>query len=123
MATGKVLVVDDEAGIRDLFVDVLSRKGYEVEVASDGYAGVARAQREAIAMAFLDIRMPGIDGVDTLEKLKETQPGMKIAMMTGMVGSARNERIVKALEMGASICLCKPFGVNDILSTVEMLKA
>lgn len=122
MIAKKILIVDDEPGIRELFVDVLGRRGYEVEVAADGFAGVAQAMRDPIEMAFLDIRMPGIDGVETLEALHKARPDLKVAMMTGMIGPTRNERIGKALEMGACICLCKPFGIHDIISTVEMLE-
>ncbi len=116
---GKVLVVDDEPGIRDLFVQVLGRRGYEVEVASDGPTGIERARDESIDIAFLDIRMPGIDGVQTLRQLKELRPGLKVAMMTG---ASRSELISEALALGAFVCLCKPFGVHDILSTIELLE-
>jgi len=119
MSAKRVLVVDDEPGIRNLFRDVLTRRGYEVELAEDGLTGIARAKDESVDIAFLDIRMPGLDGVDTLKRLKEVNPRLKVAIMTG---STASERVTEALRLGAFVCLCKPFGINDIVSTIEMLE-
>jgi DNA-binding response OmpR family regulator len=118
MKSSKVLVVDDEAGIRQLFHDALTRRGYGVTPASDGIEAQKCARSEKYDLVFLDIKMPGLDGIATLRALRRQNPDILVVMMTG---HASDQEIVRALDNGAFVCLNKPFSVGQILDTVKML--
>lgn len=113
-----VLVVDDEPGIRDLFRDTLTRKGYEVLTAGDGESAIALAKRKNPSIAFVDIRMPGIDGVGLIRRLQSESLCSHFVMITG---HGRDERVVAAMHMGAFACLMKPFSVRDIIGMTEVV--
>jgi CheY-like chemotaxis protein len=119
-----VLVVDDEPDVREIFRLALTRKGHEVTLAESGEAAVQRAAETAIDLAFVDIAMPGIDGVETLKRLRALSPDLPVVMITafidgGLTPDERQDRVTDALNLGARGCLRKPFGVETILKTVE----
>ncbi|MBC7256760.1 MAG: response regulator [Chloroflexi bacterium] len=108
----KVLVVDDDAGIRETMADILALEGYEVTLAADGEEAIAIAQRERFDVALLDIRMPKMDGVETLKILKKMAPEMRVIMITGFeVGDLADE----AMEFGAEAVFRKPLDVATFL--------
>lgn len=78
----RILTIDDDPAVRDAFVFALSDVGYEVETASDGAEGVELARRIAPALIFLDLRMPGMDGVETLRRLHEVCPRVPVYIVT-----------------------------------------
>jgi len=78
-----ILVIDDEPVIRDLLVDVLSRKGYQVDTAEDGASGLEMAEARHYSIVFTDIRMPGMNGVDVYKRLKVISPLSRVIVMTG----------------------------------------
>jgi DNA-binding NtrC family response regulator len=114
----KILIVDDEKGIRDLFADVLHRAGHTVVTAGDGLAGIEVARGGDIDIAFLDIKMPGLNGVETLKEVRGTSPQTKVVMITGY---ARDELVNEALKMDVFACLAKPFSVRDVVDMVNLL--
>jgi CheY-like chemotaxis protein len=114
----KILVVDDERGIRELFADVLRRAGHIVVTAPDGLAGIEMTRGGDIDIAFLDIKMPGLNGVETLREVRGTSPNTKVVMITGY---ARDELVNQALQMDVFACLAKPFSVRDVVDMVNLL--
>ena len=78
----RVLVVDDDPGIRETMGDILTLEGFSVEVAPDGEQAVALCGKQAFDFALLDIRMPGMDGVELLKNAKEIVPELCVLMMT-----------------------------------------
>jgi len=118
MSTKRILVVDDEQEIRQLFVDMLEPRGYEVAAAASGCEAIALAGRESFDMIFLDIKMPGMNGVETFEALKRLSPQSQYIMITGYAGS---QLVDQSLAGGALLCLSKPFGVADILEVIHSL--
>jgi CheY-like chemotaxis protein len=113
MPLGKILIADDEKEIRDLFVDSLQPHGYAVLSAQDGHAAVEMVQNEKISVAFLDIRMPGMNGVEALLKIVEVSPETQVVMITGHYEDGTVE---EALRRGSFLCLMKPFRSRDVLS-------
>src|SRR5205807_4816072 len=105
----KILVVDDENGIRELFAEVLRRAGHTVVTAPDGLAGIEMTRGGAIDIAFLDIKMPGLNGVETLREVRGVSPQTKVVMITGY---ARDELVNQALQMDVFACLAKPFKIG-----------
>jgi two-component system response regulator FlrC len=104
----RILVVDDEAGIREFLADALSDDGHDVTQASDGLEALQRLHERAFDVMITDLRMPGaLDGVDVLRKAKADQPELEVIVLTafGTVDTA-----VDAMKLGAFDYLQKPLG-------------
>ena len=118
MSTLSILVVDDEPNIRALFHDALQRSGYQVVTAASGPEALSLAGNQRFDLAFLDIKMPGLSGVDTLKALKQLNPDVNVVMITGY---AAQDLVAASLDSGAFFCLTKPFGVAQILEVVRTI--
>ncbi len=119
MSISHILIVDDEEGIRQLFIDVLTPRGYQVAAAASGPEAIACARQQSFDVIFLDIKMPGMNGVEAFAALKEIAPHASYIMITGYAGS---DLVDQSLRDGAQLCLSKPFGVADILDLVRSLE-
>ncbi|MCD6303033.1 MAG: response regulator [Anaerolineae bacterium] len=108
----RVLVVDDDPGIRETMGDILVLEGFSVEVAPDGERAVALCSRQAFDFALLDIRMPGMDGIETLQALKAVLPELRVVMITGFEAGDLARR---AIEAGAEAVFRKPLDVASFL--------
>jgi CheY-like chemotaxis protein len=108
----RVLVVDDDPGIRETMGDILALEGFSVEVASDGEQAVVLCGKQAFDFALLDIRMPGMDGVQTLEAMKAVLPDLRVVMITGFEAGDLARR---AMEAGAEAVFRKPLDVASFL--------
>ena len=103
---GRILVVDDEAPVREVLTEYFSTQGYSVDTAADGTDAVAAVRRARPDLVLLDIRMPGIDGVETLRRIRELDGDIAVIMVTA------NEDVVLAretLKLGAFDYVAKPF--------------
>jgi len=121
VAAKRILVVDDEASIRDLCARVLQRGGFEVAVASSGEEAVSRLHTEAFDAVVSDIRMPGLSGLEVLDAAKHLHPGIRVVLITGF-GTAQT--LERARQSGADRILTKPFNPVELLGTVrEILPA
>ena len=103
-----ILIVDDDADICHTLTDVLKVHGYEVLTAGSGEDAISIAQDKDCQMAFIDVKLPNIDGLETLLRLKEINPGILTVMMTGFRNEVK-EALEKAQEASAITCLYKPF--------------
>ncbi|HEX9814733.1 MAG TPA: response regulator, partial [Myxococcota bacterium] len=107
----RVLVIDDDPGVRDYMEALVSRQGYEVSAAADGEEALKNLETIQPDLLTLDVVLPGMDGLQTLEKLKQRLPDVPVVMLSGH-GQARN--IVEAMRRGASDFLRKPFEVEEL---------
>lgn len=107
MTASRVLLVDDEAVNRDMLSRRLERRGYSVGVAASGAEALAAIERESWAAVLLDVQMPGMSGLEVLQKLRErwTAAELPVLMVTAKDGS---EDIVAALDLGANDYVTKP---------------
>lgn len=110
-----VLVIDDQPGIRRLLLEVLTEEGYKVGTAANGYEGVQKAKELNPALILMDMKMPGMDGIDTLRELKCIGHGDKVILMTAY---GELDLINEAREMGAYAFITKPF---DIIALCQMI--
>lgn len=112
----KALVVDDEPDMRWLLGQVLRDQGFEVVLAEDGHVALKQITLETPDVALLDIKMPGLDGIQVLEQVNAVNPHLPVVMITayGDLGSA-----VQAIRLGAYDYLTKPFNNDEILFTVK----
>ena len=111
----RVLVVDDEPGICSLLREVLSRDGHEVAAFSRSEEAVAGAEGEDYAVVLLDVMMPGMNGQQVLEALRERLPRAIFVMMTGYPDS---QTATNCLDGGAMLCLRKPIRLASLLDLV-----
>jgi two-component system cell cycle response regulator len=114
----KVLVVDDEFEIRDLLNEALKKEGYEVFLASAGEEAIELAKKETPHVILLDVRMPGIDGLEVCKRLK-SEPKTQyipIIMVTGYDGNK-----VAAIEVGADDFVNKPIDLVELAIRVKSI--
>ncbi|MBI4209395.1 MAG: sigma-54-dependent Fis family transcriptional regulator [Deltaproteobacteria bacterium] len=112
----KVLVVDDEGSILQSLKGVLEDEGYEVQVCQSGGGALHVIQESAFDLVMLDIRMPGMDGITTLQKMREMNPEIPVVMMSG---HGTIETAVKTTKLGAYDYVEKPLSVDKVLLTVR----
>ena len=112
----KILVVDDQQGIRQLLVEVLNEEGYQVVTASDGYAGIQQAKSSNPQLILLDMKMPGMNGIETLKELKKIGQGDRVIMMTAY---GELELVNEAREIGAYDYITKPFDVFELCQVIH----
>lgn len=112
----KILIIDDEKNIRMTVKKALENTGYEVETAINGEEGLEKLEEGVFPLVLLDMKLPGIDGMDVLEKIKEKGYESNVIMITGY-GTV--ETAVETMKMGAVDYLRKPFKVEEIREIVE----
>ncbi len=112
-----VLVVDDDAGIRDYLDSLLSLEGYRVEAVPGGVEALARLENGLKPdVVILDIMMPGMDGIETLAQLKEKDPELPVIMLSGVGQTAT---VVRAMKAGAYDYIDKAFDADELQLAVE----
>ena len=112
----KVIVIDDEAGVRRTLSMILEDEGYQVITASDGKEGLERALKEEPDIVLCDIRMPRVDGLEFLEQYRKNNGQGLVITMTAY-GS--NELAVEAMQKGAYDYLPKPFTTAEVVLTLR----
>ncbi len=117
---GCVLIADDEKTFRDMLAKVLMEEGYEVATAPDGEAALREIYTQDFELAFVDIRMPGIDGLQLLDEIGKVSPQTSVIIATayGSIGSA-----VQALKRGAHDYIVKPLQFDEVLVKVKNIIA
>jgi DNA-binding NtrC family response regulator len=115
-----ILVVDDEQSICLLLHDVLVRFGHRVATCQEGATALKLASERDFGLVFLDIRMPGMDGVQALQQLRKLRPNATYIMITGY---AHDDIVEQSLRSGASACLCKPFSLTQVAKLLEQLSS
>ncbi len=111
-----IIVVDDEDGLRTLVSNELSRMGYIVENAADGNQAIALLKRKQFNIAILDIKMPGVDGIEVLKFIHSHCPATKSIMLTGF---ADLSHAMECMRFGAKDFIDKPFNFQDLVATIE----
>ncbi|MFO7866070.1 MAG: sigma-54 dependent transcriptional regulator [Candidatus Aminicenantes bacterium] len=116
MSKEKILVIDDESGIRFSLKGILEDEGYEVKTAETGESGLNLIESENFDLVFLDIWLPEMNGIDVLEKIKQVEENVQVVMITGH-GSV--EAAVKSTKMGAFNFLEKPLSLEKVVLTAK----
>lgn len=112
----RLLVVDDESGIRGALVQVFEYEGHEVRGAEDGHQGIAMAEEFRPDVIFLDVKMPGLDGLDVLARLREDDPSAVVVMISG---HGTIDTALEATRKGAYDFLEKPLDTDRLLVTLR----
>lgn len=112
----KVLIIDDERSIRNTLKDILEFEGHEISLAADGKEGLELAAANNFDVIFCDIKMPGMDGVEVLEKMNENGVESSIVMISG---HGTIDTAVECIKKGAFDFIQKPLDLNRILITLK----
>lgn len=112
----RLLVVEDEAAIRNGLVDVFVYHGYDVDTAADGDDGLRRALSGRYDLILLDVMLPGIDGFEICDRIRQRDRQQPVIMLTAKSG---DEDIVQGLTLGADDYVAKPFSVTQLVLRVQ----
>ena len=115
-----VLVVDDRTADRDVLSEILTDKGYFVATAADGKQAIEMAGDGHYDIIFMDIKMPGMDGLATFEEIKSMNPEARVIFMTGFVVE---ESLKEALDAGAYPIAYKPLDIDNICRLLAQVSA
>jgi two-component system response regulator (stage 0 sporulation protein F) len=116
MLKGKILIVDDQFGIRILLTEVLQKEGYQTFQAANGYQAIEIAKEHAPDLVLLDMKIPGMDGIEILKRLKEYDQSIKVIIMTAY---GELDMIQEAKDLGALTHFAKPFDIDEIRQAVR----
>jgi two-component system nitrogen regulation response regulator NtrX len=116
MSPRRILIIDDEQGIRAALGQLLEFEGYEVRAVANAVDGIAEYQKQRPDLVFLDVKMAGIDGVEALKKIKEHDQSAIVVMISG---HATIQTAVEATQLGAYDILEKPLDTDRILVTLR----
>jgi DNA-binding response OmpR family regulator len=114
----RILVVEDEASLRDGIVDLLDGDGHDVTAVGDGASAVETGLRDPFELVVLDLMLPKLDGMEVCRRLRAARPGMPILMLTAR-GSEDDK--VRGLVEGADDYVTKPFSARELLARVRVL--
>jgi DNA-binding response OmpR family regulator len=112
----KVLLVDDEDDFRELLGKRLTKRGLAVSTAASGEAGLGQAQDGDFDVVVLDVKMPGMDGLEVLRRLRKIAPDTEVILLTG---HANMEVAVEGMDLGAFDYLMKPVAINELLYKIQ----
>jgi DNA-binding response OmpR family regulator len=116
VSTARILVVEDEANIRSLLQDMLVRDGYQVESVESGEAALSSISTQVFDMALIDLKLPGIGGIELMSALRQQLPEIVVIVLTA---HASLETAVEALRQGAHDYLFKPCKSVELLESVR----
>ena len=111
-----ILVVDDEPIMQEILGDFLREEGYSIDIAGSGEEGVDLAQKSSYDCAIVDLMMPGIDGIETMQKLRDIDASVPVIMVTAF---ASVESAVEAMKRGAFEYITKPFKNDEVLVVLQ----
>jgi two-component system NtrC family response regulator/two-component system nitrogen regulation response regulator GlnG len=111
----QILIVDDDAQLRQSFGKILESEGFEIRAAASGEAGVEEVKAHAPDLVVMDVRMPGITGIQAMQQMRTACPGLPVIIMTAYGGT---ETAIEATKLGAFDYILKPFDIPDILRLI-----
>jgi DNA-binding NtrC family response regulator len=114
--TARILIVDDDENIRKVLVAILEDKGFCVESVGTAREAVEKSKRKFYNLALIDIRLPDMEGIELLTKMRETTPKMRKVIITGY---PTLQNAMDAVNRGADAYIVKPFDVEKVLNTID----
>ena len=114
--TARILVVDDDENIRKVVVAILEEEGYIVEAADTASKAIEKTRKKYYNVALIDVRLPDMEGIELLTKMKSTTPRMRKIIITGY---PTLQNAIEAVNKGADAYIMKPFDVEKVLKTIK----
>ncbi|MGA9116896.1 MAG: response regulator [Bacteroidota bacterium] len=112
----RILLVDDDPDLRAMVCSQLRQAGFEPEEAEDGTAALDKLGRTSFPVMLLDIMLPGMSGLEVLQKARERHPSCKVIMLTGMAGLSA---AIESLKSGAEDYITKPYSMEYLLTSIR----
>jgi DNA-binding NtrC family response regulator len=116
MVKMRIMLVDDEERFLQTTQKMIAKKGYDALTATSGEECLKKLTEELVHVVILDVKMPGMDGVETLKHIKQRFPLVEVIMLTG---HATAESAVEGLKLGATDYLTKPTNIEDLIVKAE----
>lgn len=116
---GKILVVDDEKSLLKTIDKVLTKEGYVVTATDNGYDAIDKIKIEFFDLIIMDVRMPDMDGISLLKKIREIQEEDNKSMVIILTAYASEDTPINALKLGADDYIMKPFELDNFLRSVR----
>lgn len=116
--TKKILIVDDQKGVRRLLEELFKKEGWDVYVAADGLEAISRVDEIFPDIVLMDMKMPNLNGLEASEQILSAHEHMRIIMMTAY---GEMDVVKKALEAGVKRCITKPFDIMVLRDLVDEL--
>ena len=114
--TTRILIVDDDENIRKVLTTILEDEGYDVESVDTAKKAIERTRRKFYNLALIDIRLPDMEGIELLTKMKNTTPKIRKIIITGY---PTLQNAVEAVNRGADAYIMKPFDMEKVLETIK----
>jgi two-component system response regulator AtoC len=114
--TARILIIDDDENIRKVLATILEEEGYIVETAETGKMAIEKTGRKTYNLALVDIRLPDMEGIELLTRMRPTTPKMQKIIVTGF---PTMQNAVGAVNRGADGYILKPFNVEKVLKIIE----
>jgi DNA-binding NtrC family response regulator len=114
--TARILVVDDDENIRKVLTTILEDEGYTVESVDTAKKAIEKTKRKFYNLALIDIRLPDMEGIELLTKIKPTTPKMRKIIITGY---PTLQNAIEAVNRGADAYIVKPFDMEKVLETIK----
>lgn len=116
----RILIADDNAGLRETLSLILRERGCDVATAADGPEALDRAREADFDVIFMDVRMPDMDGVETCRRVKGVSPAARVVLMTAF---SSEDRVQDAMREGACAVLRKPLDMDQVLAMIDEVVA
>lgn len=113
---GTILIIDDQFGIRILLNEVLQKEGYKTFQAANGVQALDIVNTDSPDLVLLDMKIPGMDGIEILKRMKVIKPEIQVIIMTAY---GELDMIQEAKDLGALTHFAKPFDIDDIRAAVR----
>jgi len=112
----RILIIDDDENIRKVLKTILEDEGYIVDTADTAKKGIEQSEKAFYNLALIDVRLPDMEGIELLSKLRSTKPKMRKIIVTGY---PTLQNAISAVNKGADAYVMKPFEVEKILQTIQ----
>ena len=116
--SGKILIVDDQKGVRRLLEELFKKEGWEVRSAGDGLEAIQKVEELVPDLILMDVKMPNMNGLEATHEIMERNSGIPIIMMTAY---GEIEVVKQALDAGVKRCISKPFDIMELRDMVNKL--
>ncbi|MDH3566644.1 MAG: response regulator, partial [Desulfobacteraceae bacterium] len=111
-----ILIIDDDDQLRKSFNKLLTDEGYRAKCAASGEAGLKIVQQEVLDLVILDMRLPGMNGLETFQAIHKMEPKLPVIIMTAF---GTTETAIEATKMGAFDYILKPFDIPEMLVVIK----
>src|SRR5271157_22628 len=112
-----ILVVDDDEGNCETMADILGEMNFAVNTATDGYKAIELVKAHDYTLTLMDMRMPGLDGLETLKRVRQVRPSMKVVMITAY---AHDETVNELKKVGVEAILSKPIKFAELFEYLPL---